>query len=56
MKKVLSIVAFLAVTGAMTAQTATGTGTTAAVSENAAEFQFVTEVFDFGQIPQGVPA
>lgn len=56
MKKVLSIVAFLAITGFVSAQTATNTGTTSTVSETAAEFQFVSETFDFGQIPQGVPA
>lgn len=49
MKKVLSIIAFIAVTGAVTAQTAAST-------ENTPEFQFVSEVFDFGNIPQGVPA
>lgn len=49
MKKVLSIIAFIAVTGAVTAQTATST-------ENTPEFQFVSEVYDFGNIPQGVPA
>lgn len=48
MKKVLSIIAFLAVTGVVTAQTAS--------TENTPEFQFVSEVFDFGNIPQGVPA
>jgi hypothetical protein len=49
MKKVLSIIAFIAVTGAVTAQTATSTA-------NTPEFQFVSEVYDFGNIPQGVPA
>lgn len=51
MKKVLSIIAFLAVTAAVRAQT-----TPVATNPNAPEFQFVSEVYDFGSIPQGVPA
>jgi len=51
MKKVLSIFAFVAIAAAAHAQSVA-----APVSATAPEFQFVSEVFDFGNIPQGVPA
>ena len=50
MKKVLSIIAFLAVTAGVQAQTSS-----IPVNENAPVFQFVSEVYDFGSIPQGIP-
>ncbi len=51
MKKVLSIIAFVAVAAAAHAQTEA-----VPVSATAPEFQWVSEVYDFGNIPQGVPA
>ncbi len=51
MKKVLSIFAFVAIAAAAHAQSVA-----APVSATAPEFQFVSEVYDFGNIPQGVPA
>lgn len=51
MKKVLSIFAFVAVAAVAHAQTEA-----VPVSATAPEFQFVSEVYDFGSIPQGVPA
>lgn len=52
MKKIFSIFAFIAVSAAVNAQTAASTGATG----NTAEFQWVNEVFEFGKIPQGIPA
>jgi hypothetical protein len=51
MKKLLSIIAFVAVTGMVSAQTASSTS-----NPNAAEFEWVSDVYDFGKIPQNVPA
>lgn len=51
MKKALSIFAFVAIAAAAHAQTEA-----VAVSATAAEFQFISEEYDFGNIPQGVPA
>lgn len=50
MKKVLSIIAFLAVTAGVQAQTSS-----IPANPNAPEFQFVSEVYEFGSIPQGIP-
>jgi len=52
MKKIFSIFAFIAVSAAVNAQTAES----ATTNPNAPEFQWVSEVFDFGKIPQGIPA
>lgn len=53
MRKVLSIITFLAVTGLVSAQTATDA---VAINPNAASFQWVSDTYDFGSIPQGIPA
>lgn len=50
MKKIFSIIAFVAVTGMVSAQTSTNT------NPNAATFEWVSDTYDFGKIPQAVPA
>jgi hypothetical protein len=51
MKKIFSIFAFIAVSTAINAQTAVSSAT----NPNAPEFQWVSDVYDFGKIPQGIP-
>lgn len=51
MKKILSIIAFVAVTGIVSAQTANSV-----TNPNAAAFEWVSDTYDFGKIPQGIPA
>ena len=51
MKKILSIIAFVAVTGLVSAQTASSV-----TNPNAAAFEWVSDTYEFGKIPQGIPA
>jgi hypothetical protein len=52
MKKIQSVLFFLLITGAVAmAQT----GDAVQVNPNAPEFQWASETYDFGSIPQGVP-
>ena len=58
MKKISTILAFLAIGGAVFAQTSTTQTTSDPVpmDPNAPVFQWVTDTYAFGNIPQGVPA
>lgn len=55
MKKILSIITFVIVgVSVSTAQTPGSTESTP-VNPNAPEFQWVSDTYDFGNIPQGIP-
>ncbi len=53
MKKVFTIIFCLATTAMLSAQTASEV---VATNPNSPEFQWVSDVYDFGNIPQGIPA
>ncbi len=53
MKKVFTIIFCLATTAMLSAQTSSDAN---AANPNSPQFQWVSEVYDFGSIPQGIPA
>lgn len=53
MKKLFSILSFVAITGVVVAQTS---AEPVPANPNAPAFQWVSDTYDFGNIPQGIPA